>query len=115
MQSNTDKKEAIRKFKERKVLVGIFAIRCTASGRVWVGSSRNLDATKNGSWFSLRNGGHIDKPLQEEWNARGEAAFQYEILEILDGDLHPLAIRDLLKEKCNHFVAQLSARMLLPG
>lgn len=115
MQSNTDKKEAIRKFKERKPLVGIFALRCTASGRAWVGTSRNLDATRNRSWFSLRNGSHIDKPLQAEWNAHGEAAFQYDILETLEGDLHPLAVADLLKEKGKHWVSELSARPLLPG
>lgn len=115
MQSNVNKKEAIRKFKERKPLVGIFALRCTANGEVWVGTSRNLDATRNRSWFSLRLGSHIDKPLQAEWNAHGEAAFQYEILETLDDDLHPLAVRDLLKEKGNQWVAQLSARLLLPG
>ena len=113
--SNIDKKEAIRKFKERKPLAGIFAIRCTANGRVWVGTSRNLDATRNGSWFSLRLGSHIDKPLQEEWNAHGEPAFEYEILETLESDLHPLAVADLLKEKGKHWVAQMSARPLLPG
>jgi hypothetical protein len=31
--------------------------------------------------------GHIDKPLQGEWNTHGEPAFQYEILETLEADL----------------------------
>jgi hypothetical protein len=115
MHSNIEKKEAIRKFKEQKPLLGVYAIRCTASGPVWVGTSRNLDATRNGTWFSLRNGSYIDKPLQQEWNAHGEPSFTYEILETLEGDLHPLAVRDLLKEKCNHWVAQLSAKPLLPA
>ena len=106
------RKEAIRKFKERKPLLGAFAIRCTASGRVWAGTSRNLEATKNGAWFSLRIGSHIDKSLQEEWHAHGEPAFQYEILEKLDEDLHPLAVADLLKEKRTHWIAQLNARPL---
>jgi hypothetical protein len=66
MQSNIEKKEAIRKFKEHKPLLGVYAVRCMASGRVWVGTSRNLDATRNGIWFSLRNGGYIDKALQRE-------------------------------------------------
>lgn len=110
MESNVDKKEAIRKFKERKPLLGVFAVRCAASGAVWVGTSRNLDATRNGLWFGLRTGSYIDKSIQADWNAHGEPAFQYEILETLDGDLHPLAVKDLLKEKGKHWVAQLSAR-----
>jgi hypothetical protein len=115
MQSNIEKKEAIRKFKEQKPLLGIYAVRCTATGRVWVGSARNLDANRNRTWFTLRSGGHIEKSLQQEWNAQGEPSFEYEILETLEGDLHPLAVKDLLNEKCNHWVAQLAAKALLPG
>jgi len=113
MESKSARKEAIKKFKERKPLLGAFAVRCTATGRTWVGASRNLDATKNGAWFCLRHGNHHDKSLQEEWNAQGEPAFAYEILEKLDDDLLPLAIADLLKEKKSHWVAQLGARALL--
>ena len=113
MPEKVDKKEAIRKFKERKPLSGAYAVRCATSGRVWVGAARNLDAAHNGCWFSLRIGSHIDKSLQAEWNAHGEPAFQYEILETLDGDLHALAVADLLKEKRSHWIAQLAARPLL--
>jgi hypothetical protein len=110
MESKAARKEAIRQFKERKPAVGVFAVRCTATGRVWVDASRNLDAAKNGSWFCLRNGMHRDKSLQEEWNAHGEAAFQYEILERLAEDVHPLAVADLLKETRSRWMAQLGAR-----
>ena len=109
MASKEARKEAIRKFKERKPLLGAFAIRCTASGRVWVGASRNLDATRNSFWFSLRHGSHPARSLQEEWDVHGEAAFQYEILERLEDDLVSLAVADLLKEKAGYWVGQLGA------
>jgi hypothetical protein len=109
MKQMESRKESIRKFKERKPQLGAYAVRCTANGRVWVGVSRNLDATKNGSWFCLRGGLHQDKSLQEEWNARGESAFQYEILESLDDELNRLNVEDVLKEKRNEWVARLSA------
>jgi hypothetical protein len=112
MSSKEERKEAIRKFKERKPLLGVFAVRCTATGRVWVGVSRNLDATKNGSWFCLRNGSHHDKALQEEWNVHGEPMFQYEVLDKLNDDTLPLGVADLLKEKKKHWIAQLGARSL---
>ena len=48
MLSKEERKEVVRKFKERKPLLGVFAVRCTATGLVWVGASRNLDATRNG-------------------------------------------------------------------
>ena len=110
MESKAARKGAIQKFKERKPARGVFAVRCTATGRVWVDASRNLDATKNGSWFCLRNGSHRDKSLQEEWNAHGEAAFQYEILEKLDEDVNALAVADLLKAARIRWIAQLGAR-----
>ena len=113
MPSPIDKKEAIRKFKEQKAPAGAYAVRCTTTGRVWVGVSRNLDATKNGCWFMLRSGGHIEKSLQNEWNQHGEAAFQYQVLETLDDDLHALAIADLLKQTRDRWVKQLSATPLL--
>ncbi len=113
MQSKEARKEASRKFKERKPLLGAFAVRCTTTGRVWVGASRNLDATRNGAWFCLRNGNHIDQSLQAEWNLHGEPAFEYQILEKLEDDVAPLAVADLLKEKRNHWTARLSACPLL--
>jgi hypothetical protein len=65
MHSTAERKEATRKFKERKARVGVFAVRCVATARTWVGSARNLDATKNRFWFCLRNGDHPDKLLQQ--------------------------------------------------
>jgi hypothetical protein len=112
MQSKESRKELIRDFKERKPLLGAYVVRCTATGRVWVGASRNLSATKNGTWFCLRNGSHMDKSLQEEWNTQGESSFEYAILDKLDEDVHPLAVDDLLKEKKKAWIAELGAQPL---
>jgi hypothetical protein len=112
MESKESRKESIEKFKEQKSLLGAYSVRCTTTGRVWVGVSRNLNATKNGCWFTLRNGLHLEKSLQTEWDSHGEPAFQYEILEGLDEDIHPLAINDLLKEKKIDWIARLSAQPL---
>ncbi len=112
MHSKAERKEANKKFKERETLRGVFALRCTATGQVWVGPSRNLAATKNSLWFRLRNGIYPDQILQKEWSAHGEQAFQYEILEKLDDDLLPLELTDLLKEKKRLWIAQLGAQPL---
>jgi len=113
MLTREQKKEAINKFKERKCLLGVFAVRCAASGRVWVGSSRNLDATRNSVWFSLRHGSHRDKPLQDEWNELGEPAFEYEVLEKLEDDAPPLLVPDLLKDMKHRWMMLVDARGLL--
>ncbi len=90
-----NKKEAIREYKEGRKTPprDFFAIRCTAGiGRVWVGSSPNLDAAKNGYWAGLKMGANHEKLLQAEWNAHGEESFSYEVLETLDDDVHPMEV-----------------------
>jgi hypothetical protein len=99
MLSKEFRKEAIRKFKEQKPGVGIYAVRCTATGQAWVGISRNLEAERNSCWFRLRNKLHQEKSLQQQWDDNGEPAFEYEIVDRIDPDVHLLQINDLLKKK----------------
>jgi len=113
MDSKLRRKEAINKYKARKPNRGVFAVRCAATGQVWVGATPNLDAAKNSVWFSLRLGKHSDRDLQEKWNAHGEAAFEYEVLERLDEDESPIAVNDLLKEKKGLWAARFQAHALL--
>jgi hypothetical protein len=108
-----DRKQAAKDFKERKVARGIFAVRCTPTGNVWVGATPNLPASKNGLWFMLRSGTHHENELQAEWLAHGEQAFEFEILCTLDDETHALAVNDRLKEERAIWAARLSARTLL--
>lgn len=112
MQSKESRKESVRKFKEQKPLLGTYAVRCSATGSTWVGVSRNLSATRNGCWFMLRSGLHQSKTLQADWNAHGESAFEYEILDGTDEEVNPLLIDRMLKEKKAVWVAQLGAQPL---
>lgn len=108
------KKEITRAYAERKRVQGVFAVRCAASGEVWVASSRNLDTQKNGVWFALRMGGHPNKAVQAAWDAHGEGAFAYEIVEELsDDDLTPMGFRDLLKAREREWREALGAGPLV--
>jgi hypothetical protein len=113
MQTKASRKELVQQFKEIKVQAGVYAVRCTASGRVWVGPSRNLKATKNGLWSGLRAGFHRETSLQAEWNAQGEQAFEYEVLEVMDEDVHALNVFGVLKELKGKWVEELKAEALL--
>lgn len=113
MTSRQARKDAIAEFKQRDPSRGVFAVRCAPTGRVWVGASPNLDAARNSTWFMLRAGSHRERALQDDWNAHGEAAFQFEILETLDPDLLPMSVADALKAKKQEWAARLSAPTLL--
>jgi hypothetical protein len=112
MQSKESRKSAVREFKEQKPLLGAYAVRCSATGRTWVGVSRNLNATRNGCWFMLRGGLHQSKTMQAQWNSHGESAFEFEIVDGTDEEVDPLLIDRMLKEKKAAWVAQLSAQPL---
>jgi len=92
------RKALVREYRERKQQIGVYAVRCEAVDKVWVAPTRNLDKQKNALWFTLRGGSHPNRSLQSTWNAQGEAAFQYEILEEVS-DENPLVVDLLLKEK----------------
>lgn len=107
MISKAEKKEAARQFKERKPSPGIYALRCSATGRAWVDSSPNLDAAQNSQFFQLRQRLHRNNELQTEWNAHGEASFRFEVLEKLSEDTPSLNLRDLLAQRKQSWSAQL--------
>ena len=109
---NARKKELLRNAKEQKARPGIFAVRCTASGQVWVAKATDLDKRKTGLWFQLGMGGFPGKSLQEAWNAHGEKAFAYVELEDVRNE-NALLIPDLLKEHEGMWREELEAQALV--
>lgn len=108
------KKEAIAEYKNRKTPRGAYVVRFADDGPAWVDAVPDLDAARNGLLFMLRNRLHRNPELQAEWDARGESAFRYEVLEKLDDDLAPMAWRDLLKDKKKEWLARLGAHAVTP-
>lgn len=109
-----ERKAAARAFKERVPVRGVFALRCAAVNRVWVGPSRDLTVEESRLRFLLRSGGHRDKPLQALYGAQGDGAFTFEVLDRLDPDLAPMLIPDALKAALRARAAELGAETLLP-
>lgn len=109
-----DRKAAINAWKERRPApAGIFSLTCTASGEVWVGESRNLDAQQNGLWFSLRLGSHLNRKAQAAYNAHGRDAFLYAELERLAEDENTGTLqRAMLREKAAAWRTRLTAAVL---
>lgn len=110
MMTSEARREAARKWKEKKARAGVFAVRCKVTGAVWVGSSRNVDSTRNQLWFALRHAAHRDPAMQQEWDRNGAEAFEYEVLATLDEDVLPLLVADQLKEWKRMWMERLGAR-----
>ena len=105
------RRELVRDYKEKKTLAGVYAIRCAATGEVWVAGSRNIEAQRNSSFFSLRSGGHPNKALQAAFAVQGVDGLAFEVLEkIEDEALSPMGVADELKQRVAHWLAQLGAK-----
>ena len=63
--------------------MGVYSIRCNASGHAVICASMNLDGAINRHRFELRFGNHRDTRLQAAWNRDGEAALAFEVLEVI--------------------------------
>ncbi|RAK60611.1 GIY-YIG nuclease family protein [Phenylobacterium hankyongense] len=110
----SSRRAAIRDYKERKAQAGIFAVRCLATGEVWVAVSRNLGQQQNSVWFGLRGGGYPNRAAQALWNAHGEAAFSFEVVEAIeDEDLSAYARDNRLKEALRRGLERLGAKKLV--
>jgi|SRR6266487_4540309 len=76
-------KELNREYLERPKLAGVFQVKNTATGKVLLGSSLNLEGVLNGHRFMLKTGSHRNKTLQADWNEYGADNFVFEILEVV--------------------------------
>ena len=107
-----DRKAKLADFKERKPAAGIYAIRCTASGETWVGSAPDLSTIGNRHWFTLRQGQHRQRDLQQAWTANGEAAFAFEIVETFADDGSAPASFGALRDRVQQWANRLEAQSL---
>lgn len=76
------KKELKQLYKETTIEAGVYQIKNTKNGKIFIGSTPNFK-TLNGLKFMLQNDSHKNKELQEEWKQFGKEAFTIDILEIL--------------------------------
>jgi hypothetical protein len=77
----TEKRAARAAYKERKPSPGIYAVKCAASGQIWVGAAPTLETIQNRIWFGLRMGNSPHRKMQQAWADHGEAQFSLIELE----------------------------------
>jgi hypothetical protein len=106
------RKAAVGAYKERKPAMGIYAVRCGATGQCWVGRAPDLAKIQNRLWFTLRMGNNPHRTLQQAWNAHGADAFAVETVEQLVDEDIAFARERLLKDRLAHWCAQLGAEAI---
>ncbi|MBE7169026.1 MAG: GIY-YIG nuclease family protein [Williamsia sp.] len=101
-------KELKEQYKAQKMKIGVFQIRNTANGKVYVESSNNLDASWNRNRTELNFGNHRNETLQKEWKEFGEEKFKFEILaEIAQKDNEKVDYGKEAKQLARMFIEEL--------
>lgn len=107
------KKEILSEWKERHPVMGVFSVKCIATGDQFFVSSRDGDTWFNRHGFELKSGNHRNKHLQELWNTYGESGFAFSTVSELEyenmADVKPSDMKELL-ELC--FLENPSAKKL---
>lgn len=79
-----DKKELKKQYKQTLPPMGIFKVENLANGRVLIGSSKNLPGKANSYRFQLKQGSHMNRELQNDFNRFGEENFEFSVVDYLD-------------------------------
>ncbi|CAN7581547.1 GIY-YIG nuclease family protein [Bosea sp. LjRoot237] len=107
-----DRRAAVAAYKERKVVAGIYLVRCLATGERWAGQAPDLSTIQNRVWFTLRHGGHRGRSLQAAWIAHGEGAFAFEEIERLGEKALEAGRERVMKARLAHWCAELGAEAM---
>lgn len=78
-----DNTKAKLKYNASRRPMGIYLIRNLVNGKVFIGSTANLDAVFNSIRFKLYAGSHSSKSLEADWKEYGTGKFAFEVLEEL--------------------------------
>jgi len=108
----TNRKAAVAAYKERKIVAGIYAVRCVPTGQRWLGKAAELSRVQNGLWAGLRMGTSYFKTLQAAWNEHGEENFVLEEIERLPDDVESIAQARVLKERLDYWRQELQAQVI---
>ena len=85
-----DRRKALKlQYKMNPPPMGIYKIRNTINGKIFVASSMNIPGKFNSGRMQLEANLHLNKQLQADWNEYGAAAFEFETIEILKPDKFP--------------------------
>lgn len=69
--------------------MGIYAIRNSANGKLYLDRSTNLTGSLNRHRLELKLGTHRNPAMMQDWRQYGEAQFAFEILEQLKDSPEP--------------------------
>ena len=74
----------IQRYKERKKLGGVYAIKNTIKDKMLLEATADLSSSKNRFEFAKKTGSCVDLKLKKDWDEQRGAGFVFEVLEELE-------------------------------
>lgn len=93
---------------------GIYRIRCTETGKIYIGSSADIDTRWYQHRLLLQRGKHHNNYLQHAWSKHGAEAFEFEVVEcvepesLLDREQHWIDATRCFDQKCGYNLASIA-------
>lgn len=79
-----NRKELKRLYKSRPAVGGVYCVKCSRNGRVWIKATKNMAGQLNSFRFSLSNGLCPSPELRTEWCKYGNESLTFTVLEELE-------------------------------
>lgn len=78
------RKELKNAYKNRLAVGGVFCIRCSGSGRVWIKSTKDMQGQINKFRFAVANNACPEPGMRDDWIRYGIDSFSFHIMEELE-------------------------------
>ena len=78
------KKEIKDQYKNRKLVGGIYSIKCNGSGRIWIKSTKDLEGQFNKFNFFVTTNSCPEPTMRADWNQYGAQSFSFSVIEKLE-------------------------------
>ncbi|TYC83614.1 GIY-YIG nuclease family protein [Acetobacterium wieringae] len=75
------KKELKENYKNRRVVGGIYGIKCSGNDRIWIKSTPNMVGQQNRFGFAVATNSCPEPAMLEDWKAYGAKSFSFVVLE----------------------------------
>ncbi len=82
--TSLSRKALKREYKEKPRVAGVFQIKNKVTGKIFLGSSLNIEGPLNAHKFMLSSGSHRNTALQKDFKALGTDAFSFDTLATVD-------------------------------
>lgn len=79
-----DRKELKKQYKQTLQPMGIYRIKNLTTGKIFIGSCKNLPGRINRIKFQLKTGNYVIKELQKDYLESGVENFSFEFIDLLE-------------------------------